>query len=296
MTAIGYVPNLVAQSMRRQSTMVVGCMVPDLSNPVYAQIAGSAERVLIDASYTTLLTSGRFDPVREEAVLGLFQSRRVDGVLCSLSNEADKRVLKRLRSLTMPVVLIERTVSLPLDAVVTDHYEGGMQAMKYLLQLGHRRIGIMTVSADHRVGRERSRAYRDALEGADIRFDDRLCHFADSAEGYAPALRMLALASPPTALLVGTNFMESVLRAVRSRQRKVPEDLSLISFGDVPLYDLIAPPMTAIRWDVAGVGRTAASTLLARLGGSPTPVAIPEVGPSNLVIRESCAVPARRRG
>jgi LacI family transcriptional regulator len=292
--SLGYVPNFAAQSMRTQSTRAVGLMVSDVSNPLFASTVSATEEVLYRSGYNMILTNSRDRPETEKEIITLFQRRRFDGMIVTLSKEDDPTILKLLAETSMPKVLLERECALPIDSVATDHYSGVLQATSYLLELGHRRIGLVTVTQAALPGRARGQGYIAAHRKAGVPVDASLASFDGFLPdaGYHAAYRMLVGPKPPTAIIAGANQMPGVLKAVRSLKLPVPKRLSLITIGDTDVASLHQPPLTAIRWELQKVGAAAAELLLARLNGTveesrPRRIVLP----TELVLRQSCAAP-----
>lgn len=293
MTDLGYVPDAVAQSMRAGSTMAVGCMVSDVSNPLFASAVSAAEQVFRDNGYTMMLTNSSDSAAREMEILSLVARRRLDGMICTLSDDSAADLIARIQTAPIPIVLLERSVEAPIDSVATDHYGGALQAFDYLLALGHRRIGLITVTPDALPGRERLRAYLDAHRKAGLSHEPNLlANHGFSAEfGYRMAYEMLTSDRAPTALVAGANQMVGVLRAVRVLGLEAPRDLSLISVGDTDLAELFSPPLTVVRWATHKVGATAAEILISRLNGRGRKGPLKIMLPAELVLRGSCDPP-----
>jgi LacI family transcriptional regulator len=296
MEELCYLPDAVAQSMRSLATMSVGCMVPDIGNPLFATTVSMAEQVLHTAGYTMILSSSQYSSEREREILSLFRRRRVDGILCTIGREDDEEVLAMLRSCGVALVMVNRAADSDADCVGTDHFDSAIQATSYLLTLGHSRIGLITVTDKVRTGRERLEGFVQAHGDAGTAFDLGLTALRGfSADyGYRTAHEWLIGSNAPTALLAGANQMVGVLKAVRELNLKVPEDVSLISFGDTDLAELYTPPLTVVRWSTEGVGRTAAAVLLSRMNGSAGEARLNLVSPVELIVRRSCAPPKPR--
>ena len=291
---LDYVPNPAAQGIRSGSTRAIGVMVPDVSNPLFAATIAGAEDVLSRAGYNMILSGSRYSAEKEREILTLFQQRRFDGMMITPSREDDPGVLQLLRESTLPTVLLERQSALPLDSVTTDHYTGALDAVGYLLELGHRRVGLVTVTRSAVTGRERGRGYLAAHKKARVTVDPALMCFdgLQPDAGYHAAYRMLVAARPATAIVAGANQMPGVLRAVRALKLSVPKRVSLLSIGDTDVAGLHQPALTAVRWEIPKVGAAAAQLLLARLSGSaesdrPRHIKLP----TELVLRASCAAP-----
>lgn len=291
MDALGYVPDAVAQSMRTQTTKAIGCIVSDISNPLFSRLVGAAEATLKAADYTMALTASHDSVDREIELLSVFRRRRLDGIMTTVSRESEARVHRLLQELPMPVVLVERSLPLAVDSVVTDHYGGAYQATSYLLTLGHRRIGLITVTQEALPGRDRMRGFRQAHADFGVDFDPGLTAFHGlSAEyGYSTAYEFLSATDPPTAIIAGANQMVGVLKATRALCIEVPRKLSLISIGDTDLAELFSPPLTAVRWENERVGRVAAELLISRIGENTQRAPLHVVLPAELVLRKSCA-------
>lgn len=298
MQRLGYVPDAVAQSMRAQATMAVGCMVSNVSNPLFASAVSGAEQVFHSAGYTMILTNSQDSIAREREIISLFTRRRLDGLVCTVSDEKDADLITRLQTPGMPVVLLERMVDAPVDSVATDHYSGTLQAFEYLIALGHRRVGLVTVTEAALPGRERVRAFRDAHRKAGLAHDPMqvAAHGFSAEYGYRTAYDLLTSENPPTALVAGANQMVGALKAVRILGLEAPRDLSLISFGDTDLAELFTPPLTVVRWNTHQVGATAAEILVSRLDRTARRGPLKIMLPAELVVRGSCAPPRERPG
>jgi LacI family transcriptional regulator len=296
MDSLGYVPNAVAQSMRMQATMAVGCMVSEVSNPLFAMAVSAAEKVFLDAGYTMVLTNSRDSGEREIEALSLFLRRRLDGLICTVSDEENKELISTLKKIRMPVVLLERQLSIACDWVTTDHYAGVYQATSYLLTLEHRDIALITVTQKALPGRERARAFAKAFADRGLRRNDELTayHGFSADYGYSAAYNFLTSENPPTAIIAGANQMVGVLKVVRMLNLRVPEDLSIICIGDTDLAELFSPPLTVVRWDIPRVGAAAAEILISRLNGKSRQSPVQMTIPAELVLRGSCCPPRGR--
>ena len=293
MRELNYLPNFLAQSMRTRTTMAVGCMVPDISIPFFAQAVGAAEQVLHAAGYTMIVTNSSDDFERELEILSLFQQRRLDGILIAISREDDPKMLSILQEMSMPMVIVQRTPHLPVDHVATDHYDALYEATRYLLSLGHRRISMITGAIRSLPGRERNHAIHSAYADAGLPIDESLLVFCgyDPKKAYRAAHEQLTSAQPPTAILAGASQMLGVLKAVRNLDIEVPRDLSLISIGDSNFAEVYNPPLTVVRWDIGHLGQSAAEILLTRLRGSALQEPLSMIVKGELVLRKSCAPP-----
>ncbi len=292
---LGYRPNAIAQSMRTAETKLIGCLVADLSNPLYSAILKSAEAGLAAAGYTLLIASTDDSIEREVQLIEAFSRRRVDGLVAVFSDESDPRLMQSIAEAGMPLLLMEREMELQADSVATDHAGGMREATAHLIALGHRRIALITGTTNTRSGRERVAGYRAAHVDAGIPVDEALlrCESLSTAFAFSETQRLLAMTAPPTAIIAGGNLMlAGVLRALNLLGRAVPRDVSVLSSGETELAELAAPPVAVIRYDLAAFGRAVASTILHRLK-NPQDAPRQVIMPCKLVLRESCAPPPK---
>ena len=296
MDELGYVPDAIAQSLRTQSTMTVGCIVPDISFPAFSNTIGAAEERLRTAGYTMQVMATQELAEREIEILSLCRRRRLSGLITTLGRDDDEAIQTALASLMIPAVLLDRKLSIPIDSVCTDHFHGALQATEYLLQLGHRHIGLITLSEHALPGRERRRAFHQAHAAKGL-----TCNPAwivgpgfESDHAYKIAYDLLTARPRPTAIMAGGFPTIGVMRAARSLGISIPQELSLISFGDTDFADLLFPPLTVVRWDNREIGKLAAEILLSRIGGTSGEVPTQVVLPSELVVRGSCAAAVQR--
>jgi LacI family transcriptional regulator len=293
MGALQYEPNLLAQSMRTGTTNVIGCVVPNLSIPFFSQSVEAMEGVLHQHGYTIVLTNSHDQLERELEIISLFRRRQLDGLIASVSSETHQPLLQMLQGLDVPAILVQRSLPLPLDSVVNDHFEGVVLAMDYLLNFGHARVAIITGPRNLLPGRERARAFEQTLRARGLSADQQLTHYYGPSPDVAGRLthEMLTGAHPPTAIIAGANQMIGVLKIIRELRISVPERLSLISLGDMELAELVTPSLTAIRWDNAKLGRTAAELMIGRLSGNVSAAPVHVMLPAELVLRDSCSAP-----
>ena len=291
---LDYQPDMLAQSLRRRETLSVGLVVGDISNPLFAEIVTGVESTLHTNGYSMLLTSSLGDPALETAHIALLSHRRVDGLVISMLDETHREALDKLRELDIPVVVLDRSLppDVPVSAVLSDHRSGMKAAGLHLLDLGHRRIGLIAGTAvrpalERRAGLEEAFAERGLP--ATYTADEGLFSVE---HGTAAMRRLLDLPEPPTAVIAGGNqLMLGALRVVSERGVALGKDLSFVGCDDVAITDLYQPPVAVVRRDNHAMGRTAAELLLARLrdGAPPSDVVLP----TEFVARPSCGRPPR---
>jgi len=142
---LDYEPDMLAQSLRRQATLTIGFVVGDISNPLFSEIVTGVESTLHANGYSMLLTNSLGDPGMEAAHIRLLSQRRVDGLVISVLDETHPETIARLRELEIPVVVLDRSLpeEISVSRVLSDHRNGMKAAVLHLLELGHRRIGLI---------------------------------------------------------------------------------------------------------------------------------------------------------
>ena len=275
-----YEPDFLAQSLRRGATLSVGYIVGDISNPLIATITSGAESVLRSAGYSMLLMNSENDPRLDAANIRFFQARRADGMILSLASERHQETIDMLGQADVPIVVIDRDVPVELGAGVVrnDHRAGMYAAVDRLLDLGHRRIALITGAMDIWPVRERIAGMADAVADRGIPDETISLVGSLSAEhGESSTERLLSIHPRPTAIIAGGNqVLAGCVRALILNGIRVPDDMSLVTCDEVDLSELHSPPIASIGRDMLLLGRTAATLMLEQLSGSePRTVLLP---------------------
>lgn len=290
---LGYEPDLLAQSFSKGATMTVGFLVRDIASPAIPPILLGAEAVLRSGGYAMLLTNSEGLTSLDVEYIRMFRQRRVDGLVLSLADESHPETLAELERFVGPCVVVDRTLPDAVGAsnVLIDHAAGLRKILDYLVELGHRRIGFVGGPERLRPTAEAARVLHEAT--ASRRGLSVLIEAGQFAEehGAAAAVRLLADSAPPTAIVAGNaQILLGVLRTLRERGLRVPEDLSIVSVDHVPYLDYMEPPVASISRDQYSIGRTAGELLLRRLAGGPPETVLV---PTTFSPRSSCAPPNR---
>ncbi|GII98878.1 LacI family transcriptional regulator [Sediminihabitans luteus] len=279
---LGYVPRLSARQLRWGRSGIVGISVVNASNPWFAQVVEAAEAVLVEAGLAVVVGSSRESASRQENLVGLFEQLRFDGVLVAPSDE-DVAGLQGVDRRGTPVVLVDHgDPDGVLRGVEVDHLAGGRAAAEHLVGLGRRRFVLATGPTGVQQTARRERGFRavvEGVEGATLRVDRSADLGLD--EGAAVARHLLAQGDPPDAIFA-TNDVHAlgIQRALLDASVRVPEDVALVGYDDVPFARYAAVPLTSVRQPAAEIGGTAARALLARLDAHP-PAEVP--GPGSVI-------------
>lgn len=265
MEELAYRPDVAARSMRTGASRAIGFVVSDISNPLFAAIAGGADEVLHPHGYSLVLANSANDDAREAEAVGTLSGRRVDGLLVSLADEFSPGVVERLAQFRGVVLLDRELPGLPFDQVLTDHRSGIRAAVEHLRGLGHTRIALIAGHHPQRGTRERTLAFREAM--GDLLREELVRVVEPTRESGERATReLLRLAEPPTAILAAHNLtFGGIVAAVRDLRVRVPDDLSLVTCDDSDLVRLHDPPVDVVDRDAAALGRAAATLLVSRL-------------------------------
>jgi len=289
---LGFRPNRVAQSLRAKKTGLVGVVVPDVSNPFFASIAQQVTRAVEDAGYHVLLGDSGELGEREIKLVDQLRSRRVEAlVVCPVGHAFDH--LAEASSSNIPVVVVDRgPLEETLVHVTSDHYSGSVAAVDCLLKAGHRRIGVLqglpgTVPNDLRL-----KGIQDSLAHFGLTLDPRHVagdHFTTES-GERATTELLSDHPDLTALFAfSTPNAIGGMRALKRMGKRIPEDVSMVSFDDAPFVDCLRVPLTSVVQDVRRLGFTAGEIALQQLANGRRPERRRNVIPVQLVQRDSVA-------
>lgn len=275
---LGYEPDLLARALRRGSTMTVGFLLRDISNPLFAAIASDCERRLRDRGYSMLLANSDGEVAIEEENLGLLRRRRIDGLIASLESETADTTRRALSAYTAPIVLLDREVAglVTAGAVLNDHFTGVSAAAHDLIAKGHRRIALVTGATTVRSTRERRRAIEAAHRRAGLPMDPSLMSHTtfNTGDSERAVARLLAQPDPPTALVAGgIGPSIGTLTALRDAGRQPGRDIAMVVLDEWPLLEITMPHLGSVARDAAATGKAAADVLIEMMaGGEPRTV------------------------
>jgi LacI family transcriptional regulator len=295
MRELDYTPDATARSLRVGRTHTIGLVIPDNSNPFFAELARRIEGAGFDAGYTTILGNSGELPERERQYVSTLLSKRVDGLIIAPFRAVEPPLKRVLAKAKIPIVVIDRDDVLPAaDAVLHDDAGGGRQAAEHLLELGHSSIACVAGPPHHGPGPGRLEGFLSALrEGSVTVGEDAIVHGDHHFEGgRAGTAELLARGGRFTALFAANDLMAAgAIRELLANGRSVPGDVSVIGFDDAPLAEMTSPALSTIRQPLQEMGDTAVSLLLARLHDPAGAAPGRHVLATSLVARESTALP-----
>ncbi|HSO30052.1 MAG TPA: LacI family DNA-binding transcriptional regulator [Candidatus Sulfomarinibacteraceae bacterium] len=296
----GYVPNALARQLRSKRTKTVALVVSDITNPFFTTIARGVEDAAAPRGFSVMYCNTDESTEEETQYLHMLIERQVDGVLL-VPTRSSGASFRTLRAHRMPVVVLDRRVTVRnVDSVRCDSEAGAYALTRHLLSLGHRRIAVLTGRRTISTSVDRVAGCRRALEENGLELDDDLVRYGgynfgsfNQADGRQMAQAVLASVAPrPTAIFAANNFIAfGAIRALREAGLRVPEDMSVVAFDDLPADWAMDPFLTVAAQPAYDIGRHAAELLLDRIAGDPAARGRALVLPFQLVIRRSSAAP-----
>jgi LacI family transcriptional regulator, galactose operon repressor len=296
---LGYRPNAVARSLRANRTHTVAMVLPDITHSFFPPMVRGVGDELGARGYTMLLASTDNDPDKEAAVLESMLARQVDGLVVATAG-GDATTIAQLYDNGRPFVLVHRMVAgLDVPAVISDDRKGTRLVTAHLVALGHRQIAEL--SGPHRLfsGALRHEGVVAGLARAGAPLDPQLSveTTALSIEAGREATRRLLRRGPvPTAVVCGDDLLAlGCLDVLGEHSLRVPEDVSVTGYNDMPMVDRLAVPLTTIRVSSQQMGMTAGRLLTDLLTDGPRPVPALRLLDVKLVVRASTAPPPASR-
>lgn len=292
---LGYRPNRIASGLRTRRTGTIALLLPDPQNFIWSEMIVGAERAAAARDYLLVLADAHGPALDADHYGRLVLEGRVDGVLAAFASIGDELV-RQMAARGMPLVAVNSRSELVAGSATMDDAAGSHLAVAHLVGLGHRRIGFLAGRRDTDVGRRREAGYRAAMAEHGLEVREGWVRAGDftEARGAAVAAEFLAArgAEVPTALFI-VNFFSAlgVLRALRQLDRRVPDDLSIVTIDDHLVAEHLDPPLTTIRLPMRRMGEQGASLLLDAIGGAGLRHVVAEE-PPELIVRRSTAPPS----
>ena len=295
---LNYHPSLRAKGLRQKRSYTIGLLIPNLLNAYYTALADAISQLLTKAGYQLLLSSTRDDPVLEQATLRQLIGHDVDGLLW-VPTVGDKKTIDILLSQNIPCVSIVRRVDGDrLDTIVFEDLAGSYAAVRYLIQLGHRRIGFIGGDISYNSNNDRWQGYMKALNEAGIEIDEGLVKIGSVRDtwGSIATDELLHRREPPTAIFAASNaIIPGVMKRLVQHEVKIPDEMSLICFDDLDWFTFSNPSISAISISHERIAEAAVDLLLQRVE-SPEESKRPPIFMNisfELLLRKSAAAPRK---
>jgi len=290
---LDYYPNIFARSLRTGKTGIVGVIVSDVTDSFFGGIIDGIEKVLNEYDYYFLLSSAQNSPQKEELYLTKLRKSRVDGLLILGATQrfTDNEVREVARG-GIPIVLVGRESPHPsISAVTVDNFTGGFLATEHLIRLGHTKVVHITTRQPRVDGDQRLNGYESAMEKHGLK-DKCWVEKGDitAESGYQVMTGILEEGKRPTAVFPFNDMSTlGVIRAIRDQGLRIPEDIAIIGFDDIPIACHFDPPLTTVRQPQEEMGRKGAELLMKVLDrNNKSYKSESVVFKPRLIIRESC--------
>lgn len=289
---LGFRPDPAARSLAGGRTMSIGVLTQFIDSPYYGEALRGIEDELHKANYVPLFVSGHWNEVEEKNRLFMLQERKVDGIIVLTGKLADETLMEMAAKI--PVVVTGRRLSgTGLFSIDFDNSEGASLAVRHLHALGHRRVAFISGPLDHPDAAQRLQGYRDEATLRGMEIDEDLVEVSDYQEagGFRAMNNLLSARVQFTAVIAANDQMAYGARLALHRSGlRVPEDVSLIGFDDLPHSAFTLPPLTSVRQSVYEIGASAAKAMFDLLNKKNPPSRLVE---AELVVRESTRINRR---
>ena len=259
---LDFAPNLIARNLRLQRTNTIGLIIPDISNPFFANLARTVEEELRKRNKMVLLCDTKDDLTTEKESVELLLARKVDGLLVAPIGEKWEHLQKNVN---VPLVLIDRYFeNHNFPYVTTDNYSGAYEATSHLILKGHQNIACIQGLVHTSPNQSRIRGFQKALEdhGIDSTAASILGDDYSVENGYVSTKTLLQEEEIPTAIFALNNQIAlGAMKAINEAGLQIPEDISLLSFDEQYYFELLSPPLSSIKQPMQAIGKTAVETL-----------------------------------
>ena len=244
---LNYKPNMTAQMLKSGSARLIGLIIPDIVNPYYPQIVKTLEDLAMEAGYSIILCDAQGDAKREKNYFETLQRLCVDGILYVPSTEDVEFVREYAERIAM--VIINRTFDINAPCINICNEEATNIAIRYLLNMGHRKIALYMNNTHRQYNVERLRGCEKAFEDAGVTdYKPFIQRDLDEDDIYEKTVRLMNLPDRPTAVFMfNDNMAFGVYRGILDCGLRIPDDVSVMGFDDIPTAKYMAPPLTTIR-------------------------------------------------
>ncbi len=265
---LDYRPNALAQSLLRKRTMTVGIIIPDISNPYYAEIVRGIQDMADRSGYAIILLNTDRNQDRIIKHVYFLREKSADGIIFSGGMIQAEKVLSSLKELRERVVVIGRH-KVDFPAVVIDNVGGAAKATQYLIGLNHRRIAFLGGPDESTSARDRLSGYKSALTQSSCPIDKNLIRKGDLTprSGYLLTKELIQMEQFTAILAANDQMAFGTIRAAKENGSKVPEDLSVVGFDNIPFSSYFDPSLTTVEIPMYPIGAAAMEMLVNLISG-----------------------------
>ncbi|MGG0287355.1 LacI family DNA-binding transcriptional regulator [Peribacillus butanolivorans] len=296
---LNYIPNSAAQSLNIKKTKLLSLIITDITNPFFTKVARGAADKANQMGYQLILCNTDENYEKESEYINALISKRVDGVIIAPTGDQSTKNLKKLIKNRIPFTLIDRQIEdVSCDRVLGDNYEGTKLLLQHLIDYGHQRIAMVHGPLTISTSKERYQAYIETLKINDLKIDPTFLvetHYKQEKQWNGIAhLVNVSPADRPTAIFAANNFIAiKIIKSLREKKIKVPEDIAVVCFDDLELFSDFDPFLTVSSQPAYDFGYLGTQLVIER---------VDEVGPADyrtinlkpeLVIRKSSGTPIK---
>ncbi|MDF1513702.1 MAG: LacI family DNA-binding transcriptional regulator [Anaerolineae bacterium] len=286
---LDYVPNRLAQGLRSKQTHTLGMVVTDITNPFWTTVVRGVEDAAHAANFNVILCNTDESIEKQDKYVRVLLQKQVDGFVIVPARSSDETVIL-IQDAEVPLVVMDRKVGVPVDSVRCDSEGGAYQLIQYLIGLGHQHIAVLSGSPNVSTAVDRVQGYRRAVQDAGLALDEELIlerEFTQAA-GYDMVRHMMSLSPRPSAVFAVNNFIAiGAYKALREMNLRVPEDISMVAFDDLPPTLVMEPFLTVAAQPAYEMGYQATGLLLDRISGKLPDQVQSIVLPTELIVRTS---------
>jgi LacI family transcriptional regulator len=291
---LGFVPNALARSLRFKQTKTIALVLTDITNPFFTTVARGVEDATSENGFSVMFCNTDESEAEEAENLNTLLQKQVDGVLLVPAGSSNESVTY-LQERSIPVVVLDRRVpNVIVDTVRCDSVPGAYEVTQHLIELGHRRIGLLSGPMKISTSEDRVTGYMQAMRASGLEIHPQWVHYGlfTQNSGFQLAQALLGLDPRPTAIVAGNNFIAiGAYAALRQAGLRIPDDISLVTFDDLHERLLLEPFLTTVDQPAYEMGYEATRLLLAYLGGEPPAEPKEIILPTRLIIRSSSGKP-----
>jgi LacI family transcriptional regulator len=288
MAELGYIPDRAARSLRTNKTYTIAVIIPDITNPFYPTFVRGIQDITKQNSYDLVIYNSDGILEEERQSLNSIKQNRVDGLIVVPFHLEEDHLLE----ISIPIVQLVQKPNMPpaLDSVFIDNVAAARKVVDHLIERGHTRIGMIAGEENTPPRQNRILGYQQAIAEHHLPLDEILIRGEDFSEkgGYETMLELLKLSPPVTAVFAANDLMAmGALTAIHEAGLRVPQDVAVAGFDDIPAAHLVTPSLTTITQYQQNIGQRAAEMLFERLNGSETGAPRSIEMPFSLLVRES---------
>ncbi|MDW7673432.1 MAG: LacI family DNA-binding transcriptional regulator [Bacillota bacterium] len=292
---LNYTPNSLAQSLKTNRTKVIGIVLSDIANPLWAELLNGVQEECMRSGYGLMVSSSNEKPELERENIAILRNKKADGLIINNTGQ-NQDIYQDLVKEKYPFVFLDRTYQdVQADSVLVNNILGAKKVMKHLINQGHRRIAIVLYPTENKSPRiERLEGYKQALAENQLPFSQELVKICAPirGSGIQAAQELLSLPEPPTAIFSTHAFLNlELLAAAKKSGWHIPKDVSIIGYDDFPWVPFLAPPLSTVSQPAHKMGVQAAALIINKIKRKREVKSKTILLEPTLIVRESCSPP-----